>query len=218
VLGGVVVNHCQQPALCAAPYPACQAKPLDLTPHFGYTPNNDVGSDYKPIYLMKGLCLMKSLILSITCIVLLTSCSSHAPATGTAKVPLIQTQLTTPTQTELPVPTQTEPPIPTDTPTPAPTPNAVRVCVLPDQLNLRTGPGTTYDVAGVIKKGTCIFAIARNSNNTWFWVILNDYNGWVTGTYLSTKGDLNTLPIVTEFTQTLGAVTQNPVPSKTIQP
>lgn len=161
---------------------------------------------------------MKSLILSIMCIVLLTACSTPAPAIGTASLPLLQTQLTTPTQTELPVPTQTEPPIPTDTPALAPTPNAVRVCVLPDQLNLRTGPGTTYNVAGVLKKGTCIFAIARNPNNTWFWLITNDYNGWAAGTYLSAKGDLNTLPIVTEFTQTLIVSTQNPIPSKTIHP
>jgi uncharacterized protein YraI len=94
----------------------------------------------------------------------------------------------------------------------------VQACVLPYRLTVRTGPGTTYAVAGVLKKGTCIFAIARNPNNTWFWEVSNDTNGWVAGAYLSPKGNLSTLPLLTDITQTPGAVIQNPVPSETIQP
>ena len=163
---------------------------------------------------------MKSLILSIMLIVLLSACSNPAPApvTVTATVPPTQTELSTPTQTESPTPTQTEPPVPTDTLTPAPTPNGIQACVVPYRLTVRTGPGTTYDVAGVLENGTCILVIARNPNNTWFWEISNDYNGWVEGDYLSPIGNLSTLPLLTEITQTPGAVFQNPVPSETIQP
>ena len=161
---------------------------------------------------------MKFLLLPIVCIVLLTACSNPAPTT--ASVPPTQTQLATPTQTELPIPTQTEPPVPTDTPspTPAPTPNGVQACVQPYRLTVRNGPGTTYAVVGVLKKDTCIFTIARNPNNTWFWEISNDTNGWVAGAYLSPKGNLNALPLMTEVTQTPGAEIQNPVASATIQP
>jgi hypothetical protein len=167
---------------------------------------------------MKGLGLVKSLLLLIICIVLLAACSTPAPATATATVPPTQTQLSTPSQTELPVPTQTETPAPTDTPTPAPTPIGVQACVLPYRLAVRTGPGTTFAAVGALKKDTCIFAIARNPSNTWFWEISNDTNGWVAGAYLSPKGNLNALPLMTEVTQTPGAVIQNPVASATIQP
>ncbi|MGD0876733.1 MAG: hypothetical protein ABSA01_01140 [Anaerolineales bacterium] len=185
---------------------------------------------------------MKSIIPSILLIVFLAACGSPAPATVTATmaptqteppivtqtVPPIVTQtepsITTLTQppfatlTEPPITTLTQPPFATATPTSTPPPNSVQACVLPYRLTVRTGPGTTYDVAGVIKRSTCIYAIARNPNNTWFWEVSNAANGWVSGAYLSPKGNLNSLPLMSEITQTPGAVIQNPSPTATIQP
>jgi hypothetical protein len=175
--------------------------------------------------VMKGYYQMKSIILSILWIVFLTACSHPAPVVVTATLPTIQTEPATPTQTESPIVTLTEPPIVTQTdapfasatPTPTPPPNSVQACVLPYRLTVRTGPGTTYAVAGVLKRSTCIYAIARNPNNTWFWEVSNA-NGWVSGAYLSPKGNLNSLPLISEVTQTPGAVVLNPSPTATIQP
>ena len=177
---------------------------------------------------------MKSILLSMLLIVFLTACNHPAPATPPATLPTIQTEPATATQTEIPIPTQTEPPIVTQTepaiatqteaafatatPTSTPPPNSVQACVLPYRLTVRSGPGTTYAVAGVLKKSTCIYAIARNPNNTWFWEVSNAANGWVAGAYLSPKGNLNSLPLISDVTQTPGAIIQNPTPSATIQP
>jgi hypothetical protein len=160
---------------------------------------------------------MKSIIPSILWIVLLTACSHPAPVTITATMPPTQTEPATPTQTEPPIVTQTEPPFTTATPTPTPPPNSVQACVLPYRLTVRTGPGTTYAVAGVLKRSTCIYAIARNPNNTWFWEVSNA-NGWVSGAYLSPKGNLSSLPLISEITQTPGAIVLNPSPTATFQP
>ena len=160
---------------------------------------------------------MKSIIPSILWIVLLTACSHPAPVTITATMPPTQTEPATPTQTEPPIVTQTEPPFATATPTPTPPPNSVQACVLPYRLTVRTGPGTTYAVAGVLKRSTCIYAIARNPNNTWFWEVSNA-NGWVSGAYLSPKGNLSSLPLISEITQTPGAIVLNPSPTATFQP
>src|SRR5664280_763629 len=181
---------------------------------------------------MKGYYQMKSIMLSILWIVFLTACSTPTPATVTATLPTIQAEPATPTQTELPIPTLTEPPIitlteppiftqtdvpfATATPTPTPPPNSVQACVLPYRLPVRTGPGTTYAVAGVLKRSTCIYAIARNPNNTWFWEVSNA-NGWVSGAYLSPKGNLSSLPLISEITQTPGAIVLNPSPTATFQ-
>jgi uncharacterized protein YraI len=173
------------------------------------------------IDLMKGEHLMKSLIPAIILIAVLVACSNAAPitVTPTATVPPTQTEPAIATATEPPVPTQTATPVPTATQTPAPTPpNGVQACVLPYRLTVRSGPGTTYDIAGALKKGACVYVIARNPNNTWFWEISNDVNGWIDGVYLSPQGNLSSLPLMTIITQTPGAVFQNPAPSATVQP
>jgi uncharacterized protein YgiM (DUF1202 family) len=165
---------------------------------------------------------MKSFLLSILWIVLLTACAKPAPATTTvtASVPPTQTALASPTETELPVPTQTELSTPSDTPTPLFTPKGLKVCVLPQQLNVRSGPGTTYTVLVGLKRGSCIIVIARNSSSTWFWEITSNTNGWVSGAYLSHKAgvNLNALPLLSELIQTPGALIQTPVPQETTQP
>ncbi len=185
---------------------------------------------------------MKTIILSILSIVLLTSCSHAATATVTATNPPTQTEppivtlteppittlteppittLTEPpvtTLTEPPIVTETEPPFSTATTTPTPPPNSVQACVLPYRLTVRSGPGTTFAAVGVLKKGTCLYTVARNPNNTWFWEVSSDTPGWVAGAYLSPKGNLNSLPLMADVTQTPGAIVQNPVSSVTIQP
>jgi len=153
---------------------------------------------------------MKSLILSIMCIVLLTACSNPSPATATATV--------APSQTELPAPTQTQPPTPTYTLTPVPTPKGLQGCVVPEQLNVRKGPGTQNGIVGKLNKGTCVLLIAQNTDNKWFWEISDKYNGWVDGDYLSGNGNRSTLPLLTELTQTPYAVTQTSTPSATTKP
>ena len=133
---------------------------------------------------------MKFSILPTICMVLLTACS--IPASGTA----------TPTQTELPSPTQKNLPTATSTETPVPTLAGFKYCVVPNLLNLRSGPGIKYSIVTIEGQGTCGQATARNTDSTWVYFVTEKYTGWAYVQYLSGTGDLTSLPLYTELTPT----------------
>ena len=149
---------------------------------------------------------MKFLLLSCICIVFLAACSS--PATETA----------TPIPTGLPSPTQAQLPTSTFTQTPTPTPAGVKYCVVPNLLNLRSGPGTQYSIVTIEAQGTCGQATARNEDASWVYLITGKYTGWAYATYLSGEGDIKNLPIFTALTLTPPVVSQPPGASPTITP
>ncbi len=151
---------------------------------------------------------MKFIFLFSMCIVLLAACS--IPATGTA----------TPSATPLPMPTQTQlpPPIFTQTQTPSPTLEGLKYCIVPNLLNLRSGPGINYSIVVIEAQGTCFQAIARNQDSSWVYASTGKYNGWAYVKYLSGKGDLSSLPLYAELTLTPHAATSNPSPTTTKQP
>ena len=125
---------------------------------------------------------MKSYFLSCLCIVLLAACG-HATAKAT------------PTPTGLAGSLQAQLPTATSLQTPTSTPAGPKYCVVPNLLNLRSGPGTTYSVVTVLAQGTCGQAIARNADASWVYFITDLYTGWASAKYLSGEGDINQLPI-----------------------
>ena len=151
---------------------------------------------------------MKILFLFSMCVVLLAACS--IPTSGTA----------TPSATALPIPTQTRLPtsISTQTQTPSPTLEGLKYCVVPNLLNLRSGPGINYSIVVIEAQGTCFQTIARNQDASWVYVSTGKYNGWAYVKYLSGKGDLSSLPLYAELTLTPHAATPNPSPTATKQP
>jgi hypothetical protein len=133
---------------------------------------------------------MKSLFLSVICIVLLTACG--VSATGTA----------TPTPTELALATQTQLPTSTYTASPSPTLSGLKYCVVPALLNLRKGPGTQYSVVAIEAQGICGQATARNKDASWVYLATSKYTGWASVKYLSGTGDISSLPVFTQLTPT----------------
>jgi uncharacterized protein YraI len=91
-------------------------------------------------------------------------------------------------QTPSSTPDSTSPPPapPVATPTPAPVATAATV-LSPDGLNLRSGPGTTFNVITVIPGGTAV-TVTGPAKDTWLPVTASGQTGWVDGAYVSTDG------------------------------
>lgn len=62
-------------------------------------------------------------------------------------------------------------------------------------LNVRTGPGVTYDAVGRAYQGEAFTAIAR-SDNGWYQISGPAFSGWVSGRYVLLSGDANALPLL----------------------
>jgi hypothetical protein len=61
-------------------------------------------------------------------------------------------------------------------------------------INVRSGPGTSYTVVGSLSKGDKDIAFGRNSVGDWLQVS----SGWVFKDGINTTGDIGTLPITGE--------------------
>jgi uncharacterized protein YgiM (DUF1202 family) len=150
---------------------------------------------------------MKFLFLSSMCIVLLAACSMPT-ATGTA----------TPTQTELPISTQLQLPTSTSTEIPAtPTLAGLKYCVVPNLLNLRSGPGIQYSIVVIEGQGSCFQVTARNEDASWVYIDTGKHAGWAYVKYLQGEGDLTTLPLFSELmlTPTVEIPIASPSPTAT---
>lgn len=64
---------------------------------------------------------------------------------------------------------------------------AASATVATDALNLRTGPGTTYDVVKVMYQGSSVTVLA-GSQNGWYQVRSGSDTGWAFGDYLDLSG------------------------------
>jgi hypothetical protein len=150
---------------------------------------------------------MKFLFLSSMCIVFLAACSlPSTPATAT------------PTQTELPISTQMQLPTSTDTITATPTLAGLKYCVVPNLLNLRSGPGIDYSIVVIEAQGSCFQIVARNEDSSWVYMNTGKYVGWAYAKYMSGEGDISSLPLIAEWTLTPQAKTPIPSPSATVTP
>lgn len=82
-------------------------------------------------------------------------------------------------------------------PTATPTPSACTARTNTD-LNVRSGPGVTYPILGVLPVGQTSTVTGRDGTNTW-WQIAYPAgpggSGWVSGAYVTLSGDCSTVPI-----------------------
>lgn len=73
--------------------------------------------------------------------------------------------------------------------------------VIPDQLNLRSGPGTEYSLVAKLARGTALTLLGRDdvpANGLWLYARTGEgLEGWVLSDYLEVRADLDleTLPI-----------------------
>jgi lysozyme len=90
----------------------------------------------------------------------------------------------------LPAPTDPPPPVPD--PTPAPSSNQVQVIAL--LLNVRSGPGKSFEPTGFMKQGDVADALATSSDGGWIQIHRGDgLTGWCAKPYLKSLGN-STLP------------------------
>ena len=108
-----------------------------------------------------------------------------------ANVPVVNDEILAAIQGTLPEPTPT--PEATATPEPAAT-GPVSSTVTVD-ANLRSGPGTTFDVIGGTVTGQVIGIVGRNADGTWFRL---DNGGWVLGTLVANPPALESVPVVND--------------------
>jgi hypothetical protein len=102
-----------------------------------------------------------------TATLLAPSPTATATATPTAVTPTVTT---TPTDT----------PTPTITPTPSATPTPLPMEIVAQTAFLRDGPGINYKIIAFPTRGTAVTAVGRNSEATWYNVILPDGGrGWL---------------------------------------
>jgi hypothetical protein len=78
--------------------------------------------------------------------------------------------------------------------------------------NVRTGPGTNYDVLGQLSEGDQARIIGANIDLSWVVIEFRGQQGWLSASILDIFGDLNTLPVIAP------PPTPTPPPSPTAAP
>jgi uncharacterized protein YraI len=93
------------------------------------------------------------------------------------------------------------------------------------RLNVRSGPGTTFETLGMLEADTIVVLVAKNTTASWFQIEYpsgSDERGWVTAQYIQTNYSAD-LPVVDEFGQPVSTGTPGPTlvpmtPTPTIGP
>jgi uncharacterized protein YraI len=81
------------------------------------------------------------------------------------------------------------------------------------KVNVRTGPGTTYELVGALNPNDVVFITGRDSGNKWIqieFVGAPDGRGWVTAEFLQ-AGNLDTVPQI-------GTATEEPAKPTAVSP
>src|SRR5690606_13501386 len=82
------------------------------------------------------------------------------------------------------------------------------------RLRVRTGPGLDYQILGLLRLGTEVSIVARNSRTTWYMIQLNEGTAWVSAYWIrATRSAVRRLPVVDDQPGTAPIV---PVPSQLI--
>lgn len=94
-----------------------------------------------------------------------------------------------------------------------------------DFINLRSGPGTGFDVLTIVPASQTVVFTGRNQSGTWLQALVDGgMQGWLSYTFVTVDGDINALPVISassttpaENVGTSPAVVQgnyfNPMPS-----
>lgn len=126
--------------------------------------------------------------------------NTTAPPTATRILPT-----NTPTATNTPAPSNT--PAPTHTPSITPTtiPTVITARVIADtRINVRSGPGTTFQPVSAVNPGTEFVVIGRNGDGSWIQVQLDDgREGWVSASLVEVSVSQADVPPVTEASSEL---------------
>jgi uncharacterized protein YgiM (DUF1202 family) len=84
----------------------------------------------------------------------------------------------------------------TPTPQPSATPDGVFVTIARSVQNVRSGPGTNYDVIGQLRQNDTARVVGANVDFSWLVIDLRGTQGWLSRDILEVSGDLNQLPLI----------------------
>ena len=85
--------------------------------------------------------------------------------------------------------------VPTDLPTPDVGQGPLAQIVVAE-LNVRAGPGTGYEVVGVLAQGAQVSVTGRSADNTWLAGSMPGGTGWVFAELVAVSGDLAAVPVI----------------------
>lgn len=144
-----------------------------------------------------------------------TSTDTPSPSPSPTDVPVPTETPELPTYTPHPSNTPTIKPNPTPTNTSTPSPEAI---VVAEKLNLRTGPGTGYNIIASLIQGTVLEILGANSANSWIKVATDkEIAGWVAAApqFVEIRNVADGIPLVTIPPTPTLAITPTPVASPT---
>lgn len=103
----------------------------------------------------------------------------------------------------------------TATPEPTATPDGVVITITARPFqNVRSGPGTQYEVIGQVTEGTQIQPIGSNRDNSWVVIDFRGRQGWLSVSIMDVFGNLNTLPMIDPPPTPTPGFTPTPMPSQ----
>jgi CARDB/Receptor family ligand binding region len=143
--------------------------------------------------------------------------SANTPTiTGTARPTTVPTTTRIPSATPLPsaTPIPSATPLPTQTPLPTATPDGVTLTVLSNVVNVRVGPGQSFERIGQLRRGEQVRAIGANADFTWIAFMFREQMAWVSAApnLVSIFGDVRTLPFIAPPTPVPATATPTPLP------
>ena len=74
-------------------------------------------------------------------------------------------------------------------------PSGVTATTTAGWLNMRAGPGVSYQILDVLPKGTVVPVIGRTTSGGWIQVVHEGVTGWISAYYTTISGDLNSVPV-----------------------
>lgn len=102
----------------------------------------------------------------------------------------------------------------TPQPTPTPVPEGVVITIESARQNVRTGPGTEYDILGQVTQGDQFQVIGANLDFTWVVIEYRGQNGWLNVPIADIFGDRSTVGVVAAPpTPTPPPATETPTPA-----
>ncbi|MFZ4826259.1 MAG: CARDB domain-containing protein [Phototrophicaceae bacterium] len=106
-------------------------------------------------------------------------------------------------------------PVATAMPEASPTPQGVVATILSETQNIRSGPGTEYDILGELVQDEQVEIVGTNSSNGWLVIRYRGVFGWIANLpeLNSVFGNVRTLPIIAAPPLPTPVVTQTPTPS-----
>ncbi len=124
-----------------------------------------------------------------------------------------------PAQAQATIPPTAQPVPPTNTPVPPPTntPDTTPRATITQNMNVRSGPGTGYGVAGAGEVGQTAEIIGRNADNSWVQIKYpagGEGTGWLYVELIKVDGNLDKVGVV----QVAPPPTPTPVPTDTPVP